>query len=194
MASNVSQSVRDCLLNRTRETGEDHQVVLIRFALERLLYRMTQLPEGDDFALMGTFAFLVWSPGGAWTAECVSPNHRRARSPCGSAVYVEGGTLLCREVHTQSTGGGTRTHTGHRPQRILSPLRLPIPPPRQEEDVRDTSEPVSIHASVLRAAVIACQSTPISAVPNAFGIQALIMGRFSAHQCSHRKSSSTRSR
>ena len=53
MASNVSQSVRDCLLNRTRETGEDHQVVLIRFALERLLYRMTQLPEGDDFALKG---------------------------------------------------------------------------------------------------------------------------------------------
>ena len=65
MTSNVSQSVRDCLLNRTRETGEDHQVVLIRFALERLLYRMTQLPEGDDFALKGAFAFLVWSPGGA---------------------------------------------------------------------------------------------------------------------------------
>lgn len=60
MASNVSQSVRDRLLNRTRETGEEHQVVLTRFALERLLYRITQLPERDDFALKGAFAFLVW--------------------------------------------------------------------------------------------------------------------------------------
>lgn len=60
MASNVSQSVRDRLLNRTRETGEDHQVVLTRFALERLLYRISQLPEGDNFALKGAFAFLVW--------------------------------------------------------------------------------------------------------------------------------------
>jgi hypothetical protein len=62
MASNVSQSVRDCLLNRTRETGEDHQVVLIRFALERLLYRMTQLPEGDDFALKGHSRFSFGLP------------------------------------------------------------------------------------------------------------------------------------
>ena len=56
----VSQSVRDRLLRRTRRTGEDHQVVLTRFALERLLYRLGQLPEGDDFTLKGAFAFLVW--------------------------------------------------------------------------------------------------------------------------------------
>lgn len=60
MTSNISQSVRDRLLHHTRETGEDHQVVLTRFALERLLYRLTQLPEGKKFALKGAFTFLVW--------------------------------------------------------------------------------------------------------------------------------------
>ena len=60
MASNVAASVRQRLLNRTRETGEDYQVVLTRFALERLLYRLTQLPEGERFVLKGAFTFLVW--------------------------------------------------------------------------------------------------------------------------------------
>jgi len=35
-------------------------VVLTRFALERLLYRLGQLPEADDFTLKGAFTFLVW--------------------------------------------------------------------------------------------------------------------------------------
>jgi hypothetical protein len=43
-----------------RETGEEYQVLLTRFALERLLYRLTQLPEGDDFVLKGAFTFLIW--------------------------------------------------------------------------------------------------------------------------------------
>ncbi|MCS3663436.1 hypothetical protein GGP65_001043 [Salinibacter ruber] len=75
MASNVSQSVRDRLLNRTRETGEDHQVVLTRFALERLLYRISQLPEGDNFALKGAFAFLVWE------GKLKPPTAEKARTP-----------------------------------------------------------------------------------------------------------------
>lgn len=43
-----------------RETGEEYQVLLTRFALERLLYRLTQLPEGEDFILKGAFTFLIW--------------------------------------------------------------------------------------------------------------------------------------
>lgn len=60
MSSPLAQSVRDRLLNRMRETGEEYQVLLTRFALERLLYRLTQLPEGDDFVLKGAFTFLIW--------------------------------------------------------------------------------------------------------------------------------------
>jgi len=60
MSSPLAQPVRDRLLNRMRETGEEYQVLLTRFALERLLYRLTQLPEGEDFVLKGAFTFLIW--------------------------------------------------------------------------------------------------------------------------------------
>jgi len=60
MSSGLSDSVRDRLLNRTRTTGETHQVVLTRFALERFLYRLTQRSGDPEFVLKGAFAFLVW--------------------------------------------------------------------------------------------------------------------------------------
>ena len=37
--SNVGASVRQRLLNRAREQGEDYQVLLTRYAHERLLFR-----------------------------------------------------------------------------------------------------------------------------------------------------------
>lgn len=58
--TNVSQSVRDRLLNRSRETGESHQALLTRFALERLLYRIGESDVEDQFVLKGAYAFLVW--------------------------------------------------------------------------------------------------------------------------------------
>ena len=38
--SNLAHSVRARLLNRARARGEDFQLVLTRYALERLLYRL----------------------------------------------------------------------------------------------------------------------------------------------------------
>ena len=58
--SNVAASVRQRLLNRARETGEDYQVLLTRYALERLLYRLGQSEEDEHFILKGAYAFLIW--------------------------------------------------------------------------------------------------------------------------------------
>lgn len=58
--SNVAASVRQRLLNRARGTGEDYQVLLTRFALERLLYRLSQSEEQERFILKGAYAFLIW--------------------------------------------------------------------------------------------------------------------------------------
>ncbi len=58
--SNVAQSVRDRLLNRKRETGENYDALLTRYALERLLYRLGESPFRDQFVLKGAYAFLVW--------------------------------------------------------------------------------------------------------------------------------------
>lgn len=57
--SNVSASVRDRLLNRAHDTGESHQALLTRYALERLLYRIGASEGTDQFVLKGAYAFLV---------------------------------------------------------------------------------------------------------------------------------------
>lgn len=58
--SSVVDSVRDRLLNRKRETGENYEALLVRYALERLLYRLGQSNLSDQFVLKGAYAFLIW--------------------------------------------------------------------------------------------------------------------------------------
>jgi len=57
---NVPASVRQRLLNVAKTTGEDFQVLLTRFALERLLYRLGESPHRDVLVLKGAFLFLAW--------------------------------------------------------------------------------------------------------------------------------------
>lgn len=58
--SNVAASVRQRLLNRAREEGEDFQRLPVRYALERLLHRMSLSDWHDQFVLKGAFTFLLW--------------------------------------------------------------------------------------------------------------------------------------
>lgn len=53
-------SVRAKLLNRSRETGEELQNLLMRFAAERLLYRLSRSPHKDKFLLKGAALFAFW--------------------------------------------------------------------------------------------------------------------------------------
>ena len=57
----VGASVRQRLLNLAREQREDFQFVLTRFALERLLYRLSISRHADRFLLKGALLFSVWS-------------------------------------------------------------------------------------------------------------------------------------
>jgi predicted nucleotidyltransferase component of viral defense system len=58
--TNVVASVRDRLLNRSRQTGEDFQFVLQRYAAERLLYRLGQSAHRNRFVLKGAMLFALW--------------------------------------------------------------------------------------------------------------------------------------
>jgi predicted nucleotidyltransferase component of viral defense system len=58
--ANVGASVRQRLLNVARERGEDFQQILVRFALERLLYRLAQSPHSEHFVLKGALLFRLW--------------------------------------------------------------------------------------------------------------------------------------
>lgn len=58
--TNVPESVRQRLRNVARETNENMQVVLIRYATERLMYRLSVSEHCDRFILKGAWLFYVW--------------------------------------------------------------------------------------------------------------------------------------
>ena len=53
-------SIRQRLLDRARTRGEDFQLVLDRYAVERLLYRLSVSPHRDQFLLKGALLFALW--------------------------------------------------------------------------------------------------------------------------------------
>jgi hypothetical protein len=56
---NLAGSVRDRLLNLARERREDFQSILTRYAVERLLYRLSVSKHRDQFLLKGAMLFFV---------------------------------------------------------------------------------------------------------------------------------------
>ena len=59
---NVGASVRDRLTQRARAAGENVQLILTRYAIERLLYRLSISAHSDKFVLKGAMLFSLWSP------------------------------------------------------------------------------------------------------------------------------------
>lgn len=57
---NVAASVRARLLNHARAQGQPFDLVLTRYALERLLYRLGRSPVADRFALKGAMLVMTW--------------------------------------------------------------------------------------------------------------------------------------
>ncbi|HOX05021.1 MAG TPA: nucleotidyl transferase AbiEii/AbiGii toxin family protein [Planctomycetota bacterium] len=58
---NLAHSVRDRLLAISRNTGEEANLIWTRYAVERLLYRLSLTPHRRQFVLKGALLFLVWS-------------------------------------------------------------------------------------------------------------------------------------
>lgn len=59
-ASNRAASVRARLLNRARADRTDFNLILTRYSLERLLYRLSVSPWADQFLLKGVLLFDLW--------------------------------------------------------------------------------------------------------------------------------------
>jgi hypothetical protein len=59
-ARHVAASVRARLLNKARAKKQDFTLVLTRFALERLLYRLSISRYADHFLLKGAMLFDLW--------------------------------------------------------------------------------------------------------------------------------------
>ena len=56
----IATSVRQRLLNQSKERKDDFNLVLTNFAIERILARLSQSAYGDQFVLKGAQLFKVW--------------------------------------------------------------------------------------------------------------------------------------
>lgn len=57
----LAQSVKQRLMNRARQRGENFNVLLTRYAIERFLYRLTRTPHASRFTLKGATLFAIWA-------------------------------------------------------------------------------------------------------------------------------------
>lgn len=58
---NIAHSVRQKLLNLSKKSGEDFQVLLNRYGVERLLYRLAWSEHREHFVLKGAMLFALWT-------------------------------------------------------------------------------------------------------------------------------------
>ena len=59
-ARNIGASVRARLLALAQRKGTEYQLLVTRYALERLLYRLGVSPHRDRFVLKGAMLFAIW--------------------------------------------------------------------------------------------------------------------------------------
>jgi predicted nucleotidyltransferase component of viral defense system len=57
---NIAASVRSRLLDIAKAQGVDFNQMLVRYALERLLYRMSQSSYAHRYLLKGALLFTLW--------------------------------------------------------------------------------------------------------------------------------------
>ncbi len=60
LSANLEASVRQRLLNLSRERKEDFNLILTRYTIERLLYRLTCSTYAENFVLKGAMLMAVW--------------------------------------------------------------------------------------------------------------------------------------
>ena len=60
---NVPASIRARLLSRSKASGEDFGRTLLRYGVERFLFRLSQLSSCDRFVLKGAMLFITWAKG-----------------------------------------------------------------------------------------------------------------------------------
>jgi hypothetical protein len=60
MTADRAASIRARLLNQAKARGEDYNLVLTRYAIERFLYRLSLSPARDRLWLKGALLFDLW--------------------------------------------------------------------------------------------------------------------------------------
>jgi hypothetical protein len=97
---NLPASIRAKLLNVSRPTGEDFNVTLVRYAVERFLYRLSQSRHSASFVLKGAMLMVVW------TAKPHRPTHDLDLLGIGDWSDEKLNVMLNEIISTQVTEDG----------------------------------------------------------------------------------------
>jgi predicted nucleotidyltransferase component of viral defense system len=134
---NVGASVRARLLQRSRDQRTDFQILLTRYALERLLYRLSRSEHRNRFILKGAMLFVTWVEApfrptrdldllgyGDNTPEAIGDTFRAILTQLvdddGVAFDVDG--LQAAPIREDLEYGGVRVRT----QATIAGARIPI--------------------------------------------------------------------
>lgn len=134
---NVGASVRDRLLQKSRDERSDFQILLTRYALERLLYRLSLSEHRNRFVLKGAMLFVTWVDApfrptrdldllgyGESSPEAI---HDAFRAICSQPVDDDGVVfdvdgLEAEPIREDAEYGGVRIRT----QATIAGARIPI--------------------------------------------------------------------
>lgn len=133
----IGASVRARLLDRARAERSDFQILLTRYALERLLYRLSVSPHRDRFILKGAMLFVTWVAdpfrptrdldllgSGDNAAEAIAETFRAicAQPVADDGVKFDVATLEAAPIREEWEYGGVRVRT----TATIAGARIPI--------------------------------------------------------------------
>ncbi len=153
MSSNLPASILARLLSLAKARGEDYSLLLNRFALERLLCRVSLSPHADRLLLKGALLFALWYEAahrptrdadllglGPDDAENLIAYFRDiAAMDLGDGIVFDPLSVRADSIRDDNSYGGTRIrqvlHQGRRPcgRQIRPPASCWVFPTRQSE-------------------------------------------------------------
>jgi predicted nucleotidyltransferase component of viral defense system len=138
---NLAASVHARLAQRRTSTGEDYNVLLVRFTLERLLYRLSRSSHREQFILKGAMLFALWEPAlhrvtrdldllgfGHPTPERLTDIFREL---CRLEVEADGAdfdprSVVCEDIRAQDEYAGIRVKLRATVGKAVVPLQVDV--------------------------------------------------------------------
>ena len=122
MSANLSASILARLLTLAKQRGDDYSLLLNRFAMERLLARVSTSPYAEHFLLKGALLFALWydAPhrptrdadllgfGPDDEANLIATFRNIAAMDLGDGIVFDPESVQAQAIREDNTYGGTR--------------------------------------------------------------------------------------